>query len=64
MKKKLSGMTIGELKELIKDVDDSVEIDVWDNLGLVESLDLEIITWELTNVTTVEINIEGTYPSY
>lgn len=64
MKKKLNGMTIGELKELIKDVDDSVEIDVWDNLGLVESLDLEIIRWESTNDTTVEINIEGTYPSY
>lgn len=62
MKKDLRNITVGELKELLKGIDDSVEIDVWDNLGLVETLEIEVLEWE--HETTVDINIDGTYPYY
>ena len=63
IKKNLNYITVGELKELIKDFDDSTEIAVWDNLGLVDKIEIEINEYEnLEN--TIDINIEGEYPKY
>lgn len=63
IKKNLSYITVGELKELIKDFDDSTEIAVWDNLGLVDKIEIEVNEYEnLEN--TIDINIEGEYPKY
>lgn len=63
IKKNLNYITVGELKELIKDFDDSTEIAVWDNLGLVDKIEIEVNEYEnLEN--TIDINIEGEYPKY
>lgn len=63
IKKNLNYITVGELRELIKDFDDSTEIAVWDNLGLIDKIEIEVNVYEnLEN--TIDINIEGEYPKY
>lgn len=63
--KKLYGMTVGELKELLKDIDDSVEIE-WDEIGRgsgIETVELEISTYDCPDIDpTVCINIETIEP--
>ena len=56
--KNLNHITVGELRELIKNFDDLTEITVWDGLGLVDKIEIEIDKSE----NTIEINIEGDYP--
>lgn len=63
IKRNLNYITVGELKELIKDFDDSTEIAVWDNLGLVDKIEIEINKYENIE-NTIDINIEGEYPKY
>jgi len=58
---KLNGMTIGRLKEIISNIDDNVEIDIWDSLGLVTNIEIEV-TRMLLGATDVCINIDGVYP--
>ena len=57
----LSGMTIGKLKEIISDIDDNVEIGIWDNLGLITDVKIEI-THSIFDEPDVCINIDGVYP--
>ena len=55
----LNGLTVGKLKEIIRDVSDDAEIYVW-NVGItgfVKSSELEIVTYD-NNETDVSINIE------
>ena len=63
IKRNLNYITVGELKELIKDFDDSTEIGVWDSLGLVDKIEIEINKYENIE-NTIDINIEGEYPKY
>lgn len=60
MTEKLNGMTIGRLKEIISNIDDNVEINIWDNLGLVTNIEIEVT--EFLEETIVDINIDGIYP--
>ena len=60
IKTNLNYMTVGELRELIKDFDDSIEISVWDNSGLVDTVEIEINKDE----DTIDINIEVEDPKY
>ena len=60
MTEKLNGMTVGRLKEIISNVDDNVEINIWDNSGLVTNIEIEIT--EFFEETIVDINIDGFYP--
>lgn len=57
----LNGMTIGRLKEIISDIDDNVENGIWDNLGLITNIEIEI-TKTIFDETNVDINIDGVYP--
>lgn len=57
----LNGMTIGRLKEIISNIDDSVEIGIWDSLGLVRNVEIEVSRMLIGGII-VEINIEGDYP--
>lgn len=63
--KKLYGMTVGELKELLKDIDDSVEIE-WDEVGRglgVWTVDLEINTYDSPDIDPIVcFNIETVEP--
>lgn len=43
MTENLNGMTIGRLKEIISNIDDNVEIGIWDHLGLVTSIEIEVM---------------------
>lgn len=55
--KEIYGMTVGELKELLKDIDDSVLIR-WDDIGgAVWTVELEIDTFEHSK-PLVYFNIE------
>ena len=56
IKRKLNGLTIRELKELIKDIDEDTEISVWSEIPL-QKLDIEIITYDF-GVIDVDINVE------
>lgn len=60
MTEKLNGMTIGRLKEIISNIDDNVEINIWDNSGLVTNIEIEVT--EFLEETIVDINIDGIYP--
>ena len=60
MTENLNGMTIGRLKEIISNIDDSVEIGIWDHLGLVTSIEIEVMIF--SEETDVDINIDGIYP--
>ena len=60
MTENLNGMTIGRLKEIISNIDDNVEIGIWDHLGLVTSIEIEVIVF--SEETDVDINIDGIYP--
>lgn len=64
--KKLYGMTVGELKELLKNIDNSVEIE-WDEVGRgsgIETVELEIITYDYPDIDpTICVNI-GTIEPY
>lgn len=60
MTENLNGMTIGRLKEIISNIDDNVEIGIWDHLGLVTSIEIEVMTF--SEETDVDINIDGIYP--
>lgn len=61
MTENLSGMTIGRLKEIISNIDDSVEIGIWDNLGLIANIEIEVTT-TIFDEPVVDINIDGDYP--
>lgn len=60
MTENLNGMTIGRLKEIISNIDDNVEIGIWDHLGLVTSIEIEVMIF--SEETNVDINIDGIYP--
>lgn len=63
--KKLFGMTVGELKELLKDIDDSIEIE-WDEIGRgsgIETVELEIDTYDYPDIDPIVcFNIETIAP--
>lgn len=63
--KKLYGMTVGELKELLKDIDDSIEIE-WDEIGRgsgIETVELEIDTYDYPDIDPIVcFNIETIAP--
>jgi len=54
--KKLNGLTIRELKELIKDVDENTEISVWSEIPL-QKLNIEIVKYDFGEID-VDINVE------
>ena len=56
IKRKLNGLTIRELKELIKDVDENTEISVWSEIPL-QRLDIEIVKYDFGDID-VDINVE------
>ena len=56
IKRKLNGLTIKELKELIKDVDEDTEISVWSEIPL-QKLDIEIVKYDFGDID-VDINVE------
>ena len=56
IKRKLNGLTIRELKELIKDVDEDTEISVWSEIPL-QKLDIEIVKYDFGDID-VDINVE------
>lgn len=56
IKRKLYGLTIKELKELIKDVDDDTEISVWSEIPL-QKCEIEIVKYDFGDID-VDINIE------
>ena len=56
IKRKLNGLTIRELKELIKDIDEDTEISVWIEIPL-QKLDIEIVRYDFGDID-VDINVE------
>ena len=54
--KKLNGLTIKELKELIKDVDENTEISVWSEIPI-QKLNIEIVKYDFGEID-VDINVE------
>lgn len=54
--RKLNGLTIKELKELIKDINDNTEISVWSEIPL-QKLDIEIVKYDFGDID-VDINVE------
>ena len=54
--RKLNGLTIKELKELIKDIDENTEISVWSEIPL-QKLDIEIVKYDFGDID-VDINVE------
>jgi hypothetical protein len=54
--KKLNGLTIKELKELIKDINDNTEISVWSEIPL-QKLNIEIVKYDFGEID-VDINVE------
>ena len=54
--RKLNGLTIRELKELIKDIDENTEISVWSDIPL-QKLDIEIVKYDFGDID-VDINVE------
>ena len=56
IKRKLNGLTIRELKELIKDIDENTEISVWSEIPL-QKLDIEIVKYDFGGID-VDINVE------
>ena len=54
--RKLNGLTIRELKELIKDVDENTEISVWSEIPI-QKLNIEIIKYDFGEID-VDINVE------
>lgn len=60
MTENLRGMTIGRLREIISNIDDNVEINIWDNLGLITNIEIEVTNF--FEEIIVDINIDGIYP--
>lgn len=60
MTKDLKHMTVGELKNILSGIDDTVEICIFDNLGLITEIEIETYVWD--DKTDVYINIDGIYP--
>ena len=56
IKRKLNGLTVGELKELLKDIEDTTEISVWSDFAA-SKIELEIIKYDFGEID-VDINIE------
>ena len=56
IKRKFNGLTIRELKELIKDIDEDTEISVWSEIPL-QKLDIEIVRYDFGDID-VDINVE------
>ena len=54
--RKLNGLTIRELKELIKDIDEDTEISVWSEIPL-QRLNIEIVRYDFGDID-VDINVE------
>ena len=60
--RKLNGLTIKELKELIKDVDENTEISVWSEIPI-QKLNIEIVKYDFGEID-VDINVEQTAKVY
>ena len=56
IKRKLNGLTIRELKELIKDINEDTETSVWSEIPL-QKLDIEIVKYDFGDID-VDINVE------
>lgn len=56
IKKRLNNLTIRELKELIKDIDEDTEISVWSEIPL-QKFDIEIVKYDFGGID-VNINVE------
>ena len=54
--RRLNGLTIKELKELIKDIDEDTEISVWSEIPL-QKLNIEIVKYDFGDID-VDINVE------
>lgn len=54
--RKLNGLTVKELKELIKDVDENTEISVWSEIPL-QKLNIEIVKYDFGEID-VDIDVE------
>ena len=54
--RKLNGLTIRELKELINDIDEDTEISVWSEIPL-QKLNIEIVKYDFGDID-VDINVE------
>ena len=54
--RKLNGLTVKELKILLKDVDDNTEISVWSEIPL-QKLNIEIVKYDFGEID-VDINVE------
>lgn len=54
--KSLNGLTIRELKELIKDINEDTEISVWSEIPL-QKLNIEIVKYDFGEID-VDINVE------
>ena len=54
--RKLNGLTIREIKELIKDIDENTEISVWSEIPL-QKLNIEIVKYDFGDID-VDINVE------
>ena len=65
VRKNWFSLTVGELKELLKNIDDSVTLEWYNERGIgVDSVELEITTYDhITEASTVCLNI-ATYEGY
>ena len=59
-KTNINGLTIGKLKEIIRDIPNDSEINVWNvgETGFIDSSELEIITYENLEME-VNINVKA-----
>lgn len=60
MIKDLKHMTVGELKSILSEIDDTVEINIYDTLGLINEIEIETIV--SGDEQDVYINLYGDYP--
>ena len=57
-KRKLNGLTVGELKEFLKGIKDDTEISVWSEIPL-QKAEIEIVEYDCIDADIdVDINIE------
>ena len=65
VRKNWFSLTVGELKELLKNIDDSVTLEWYNERGIgVDSVELEITTYDhIAEASTVCLNI-ATYEGY
>lgn len=60
IKTKLNGLTIGDLRKLLKDIPDECEISVWDigNTGFTDLVELEVVKYDYSGID-ININIKA-----